>query len=268
MNSELFSKIKAVMKRNWHTDKKYVGTFSFSIIWPAINTFVMALLGVFIASSVSAQIEYNYTEFLIIGTISWVTINIVFYSVSHSIRNEQKDETLEGIYLAPQGRNALLVGNILYGALFAFFTIIIVLLATYFGFGFFIKGSLLEFVLSMILIVFSVSAIAIVIGALTLLWKESTSLSWAIMDSIVLISGIYYPISTLPNSIQILSRISPLKYSLHVIREIALKGTPMLSLLNEAMLSIIISIILLVIAFLFYIRMESHVIKNKGLKQK
>lgn len=264
----LVKAITAIIQRNWRIDKKYVETFTWRLFWPVINILIMGFLALFVSSALADYLDYNYIDFTIIGTMVWLLISAVFYETADTIRREIWEETLEGVYLSPSGRQAMILGNLVYAVLFVLVTVSILVGSAGVFFSFIIKGSLIDFAFSLMLIVYSIIGLGLIVSACTLLWKESHAISHAIMDVLVLVSGIYYPIKILPEAIQAISVVSPLTYSLEISRQIALNGKSLLELMPSLASLLVISTVLLAISIIVFLKIEKHVLKTKGLKQK
>lgn len=268
MAREFAHSVLAVMKRNWQWDSKYLGTYVGGLLWPAVRVLIMAFLALFVSSAASAQTGYSYIDYLIVGTIIWTVLEMVFFDTSRALRREQYDQTLEGIYLSPRGRNSILVGNLLYSLIFSSVTIIAIVLLSAFAFGFQIAGNPLEFLLMLLLSVYSITGLALVVNALTLLFKEAHALSFAVLDVLVLFSGIYYPTSVLPKAAQAVSAFSPLSYAFEIARQIALNGASIFLYWKELAIMLLIATALLAIGIAFYLNAEKRVLQNQGLKEK
>ena len=263
-----FNSTLAVIQRNWRIDKKYVETFTWRLFWPVVNVSIMGFLALFVGQAMSAVISYNYIDYIIVGTMVSLLINSVFSETAHSLRREQWEETLEGVYLTPRGRNAILIGNLLYGVLFTLISVFALMLAGVFIFGVAIHGRLWDFALALFLTIFSIAGFGLIVSALTLKWKQSTTISFAIMDVLILVSGIYYPVTILPKIIQFISIFSPLTYALDITRKVVLDGRSLIQLGWQLLPLIVLATALIIVGMFIYVSMEQQVLRTVGLKQK
>jgi ABC-2 type transport system permease protein len=100
-------------------------------------------------------------------------------------------------------------------------------------FGIWVKGSiLLLFALS---IVYSLSTLGLGIFASTVskTQQQAMFIAWFFAVFAILLSGFFIPIQNMPDWVQGVTYLNPLRYFIVIIREIYLKGTPFVYLLKE-----------------------------------
>jgi ABC-2 type transport system permease protein len=237
----------AFIERNAHLIKRY---WAWELVWLAYSI-VNALSIIFIAegsSSVTgvvlsaAQINY-FILFLMVGTLVWHYLAMVFDIVSESIQWERWEGTIEYTFMAPISRLTHLLGQaafaMLYGLLHT--TIILGIVALFFR----IDLSQAN-VASMLLIVATGSMSFIGLGMfaaiLPLLSPEKGLQMTNIIKAIVLlVSGVYYDISVLPAWLQPLAHISPAYYVLKGMRAALLDGAGVGELLPLAIVPLLIT---------------------------
>ncbi|GAB4210528.1 MAG: ABC transporter permease [Roseiflexaceae bacterium] len=221
----------AFVERNINLIKRY---WAWELVWLAYSI-VNALSITFIGKSSEAitgtalsdeQVNY-FVLFLIVGTLVWHYLSMVFDLVSESIQWERWEGTIEYTFMAPISRLTHLLGQaafaVLYGVLHT--GTILAILALFFDLDL-SKAN----VPGMLLIVAAGSLSFIGLGmfaaVLPLLSPEKGLQMTNIIKALVLlVSGVYYPISVLPGWLQTLSHLSPAYYMLSGMRSALLGGS-------------------------------------------
>jgi ABC-2 type transport system permease protein len=230
----------AFVERNAHLIKRY---WAWELVWLAysvVNALAVTLIGK--ASSEITGVAMTVTQintfilFLMVGTLVWHYLAMVFDLVSESIQWERWEGTIEYTFMAPISRLTHLLGQaafaVLYGVLHT--SIIMGIVALFF------KVDLSNAnVPGMLLIVISGSMSFIGLGmfaaVLPLLSPEKGMQMTNIIKTLVLlVSGVYYPISVLPTWLQPAAYISPAFYMLAGMRDALQQGTPILANASSA----------------------------------
>ncbi len=222
----------AFFERNWNLTKRY---WAWEIVWLFYNI-VNAMSVTYIGASASiitgTTINTSYLIlYLLIGTTVWSYLSVTFEGVTDMITIERWEGTIEHTFMAPISRFTHLIGSCWYavahGMLFTFIQLLVV------GAFFHLDLSHANYVTAVfMLLVGSVSFIGFGIGAsiLPLLYTERGSqMSYIVRAILLLISGVYYPISVLPGWMQPLARISPATYVLQGLRAALLNNQPIWS---------------------------------------
>jgi ABC-2 type transport system permease protein len=161
-----------------------------------------------------------------VGTLVWHYLAMVFDLVSEAIQWERWEGTIEYTFMAPISRLTHLLGQaafaVIYGVLHT--SIIMAIVALFF------KVDLSNAnVPSMLLIVVTGSTSFIGLGmfaaVLPLLSPEKgLQMTNIIKTLVLLVSGVYYPVSVLPGWMQLFATISPAAYMLEGMRKALLEG--------------------------------------------
>ena len=225
----------AFVERNTHLIKRY---WAWELVWLAYS--VVNALAVTLIAKASNQItgaqmsseQINiFILFLMVGTLVWHYLAMVFDLVSEAIQWERWEGTIEYTFMAPISRLTHLLGQaafaIIYGVLHT--SIIMGIVALFF------KVDLSNAnVPGMLLIVTAGSMSFIGLGmfaaVLPLLSPEKGLQMTNIIKTVVLlVSGVYYPVEVLPAWMQPLAYISPAYYMLAGMRDALQNGTPLLA---------------------------------------
>jgi ABC-2 type transport system permease protein len=223
----------AFFERNWNLTKRYWGWELVWFVYNAINALSITLISKntqMLGNVSQAQVD-SLTLYLVIGTSVWSYLSITFDGITDMVNFERWEGTIEHTFMAPISRFTHMVGSCWYavahGLLFTFLQIIVV--AAFFH----LDLSQANYPSAIfILLLGSISFIGFGIGAsvLPLLFTERGSqMSYIVKAVILLVSGVYYPISVLPGWMQPAARISPATYVLNGLRDALQSNAPLWS---------------------------------------
>jgi ABC-2 type transport system permease protein len=223
----------AFFERNWNLTKRY---WAWEIVWLVYN--VVNALSVTLISKNSAmlgsvtQAQINaLTLYLLIGTTVWSYLSVTFEGVTDVINIERWEGTIEHTFMAPISRFTHMVGScwyaIAHGILFTFLQLIVV--ASFFHLDL-SHANYLTAIFMLLLGSISFIGFGIATSILPLLYTEKgQQMSMIVRAILLLVSGVYYPISVLPGWMQPIASISPATYVLNGLRAGLLNDQPIWS---------------------------------------
>lgn len=223
----------AFFERNWNLTKRYWG---WEVVWLFYNI-INALSVVLISKNTQmlgtvsqAQVD-SLTLYLLIGTSVWSYLSVTFEGVTDLINIERWEGTIEHTFMAPISRFTHMIGScwyaVVHGLLFTFLQLIIV--AAFFHLNL-SEANYLTAVFMLLLGSVSFVGFGIAASVLPLLYTERGSqMSFIVRAIILLVSGVYYPISALPGWMQPAARISPATYVLNGLRAALQQNAPIWS---------------------------------------
>ena len=180
----------------------------------------------------SQEGQLDLVLFLGIGTVVWAYLRAVFSNVGEMVAWERWEGTIEYTMMAPISRLAHMLGvslfSIIYGL--ARSALLLGVLALFFSVD--LSNANLGGA-ALILLVGSVSFLGfgIMAAVLPLLFPErGEEMTFVISSILLLVSGVYYPISVLPDWMEPLATVSPATYVLKGMRAALLEGMPTLAL--------------------------------------
>ncbi|GER81878.1 MAG: ABC transporter permease [Thermogemmatispora sp.] len=224
----------AFFERNWNLTRRY---WAWEIVWllyNIVNALSVTFIGAAAEQITGAKVKFDTNSLLlvlVIGTSVWSYLSVTFDGVTDIINMERWEGTIEYTFMAPISRFTHMVGSCLYAVAHGLlFTLIQLLVIAAF---FHIDLSHANYLTALFLLLLgSISFIGFGIGAaiLPLLYTEKgMQMSFIVKAVLLLVSGVYYPISVLPGWMQPLARISPATYVLEGLREAIMQGRPLWS---------------------------------------
>lgn len=167
--------------------------------------------------------DLTYTRFMVLSMIALASLMVGVIHPAATIVREKEVGTIEQLRVTPIRTGELFLAKtiptLFMGTLSVFPSLIIV-----WWFGVPLRGSLALFVLLTALFLLSAIGIGVVIAAICRTMQQALLLSFFGLFPIMFLSGTLAPIASMPDFLQRLSLISPLRYYMDVILGIFLKG--------------------------------------------
>ncbi|HLU34810.1 MAG TPA: ABC transporter permease [Thermomicrobiales bacterium] len=211
-------------QRNYYLTKRY---FLWEVVWLVYSTMNALTIGfIGVGAGVDPERAATFTTFLLIGTLLWSYLSMIFDLLSETVSWERWEGTIEYTFMAPSSRATQLLGMGVYAVLYGIVRMIIMLGAISLFFDMSLGNANYLAALG-ILAICSVSLVGfgMVAAVMPLLSPEKGQQVTSIFTAVLLlISGIYYSVDVLPGWMQPLANISPVYYALDGIREALLKG--------------------------------------------
>jgi ABC-2 type transport system permease protein len=189
----------------------------------------------------SQEGQLDLVLYLGIGTVVWAYLRAVFANVGEMVAWERWEGTIEYTMMAPITRLAHMLGVSLFSIIYGLARSALLLGVLSLFFSVDLSNANLGGA-ALILLVGSVSFLGfgIMAAVLPLLFPErGEEMTFVISSILLLVSGVYYPISVLPDWMEPIATISPATYVLAGMRAALLEGTPTLAL-GPAILPILV----------------------------
>jgi ABC-2 type transport system permease protein len=194
------------------------------LVYSVMNALTIGFIGVEFADSEDAIAQA--TTFLLIGTLIWSYLSMIFDLLSETVSWERWEGTIEYTFMSPASRAAQLLGMGVYAVVYGIVRMIIMLgvISLFFDMDF---GNANYLGALGLLAICSVSLVGfgMVAAVMPLLSPEKGQQVTSIVTAVLLlVSGIYYSVDVLPGWLQPLAIISPVTYALDGIRDMLLLG--------------------------------------------
>src|SRR5215813_3625153 len=215
-----------VIERNIYLVKRYIWWDVAFFLWTVANTLTI----VFIAKGIPAmggKIDVDQvTTILLVGAVIWAYLGIIFEILTETVAWERWEGTIEYTFMAPLSRPVHLIGMGLFAIGYGVVRAVLLfgVVAAFFS----LHMPDANFATALILLgIASVSFIGIgmMTAVLPLISPEKgMQIGFVAQGIMLVVSGVYYPVSVLPQWMQVISTISPATYALRGIRAAILEG--------------------------------------------
>ncbi|MGD8997242.1 MAG: ABC transporter permease [Anaerolineae bacterium] len=260
----------AFVERNFNLVKRYWGWEVVWLVYSIANALSITFIGAGTEAVTGQTIDTDHMIlYLLVGTLVWHYLSVVFDQVSELIAWERWEGTIEYTFMAPVTRFTHMVGqtlfSLVYGLLHTGLILGVVALFFRLDLG---EANLFGGALMLIAGSLSFTGLGIVASVLPLLFPErGAQMTHVIQAVLLLISGVYFPVSVLPGWMQPLTRISPATYVLEGMRAALLDGAGTATLLVHLGRLVVIGVIAIPLGLLIFRQAEVYAKRTGKLKR-
>ncbi len=260
----------AFVERNFNLVKRYWG---WEIVWLAYtiaNALAVAFIGVGAGAITGQTVNTDYfVLYLVIGTLVWHFLSVVFDNLSEVIAWERWEGTIEYTFMAPVHRFTHMFGQTLFSLTYGLLHTGIVLIAVAAFFRIDLSQANLPGGLLVLLAgSFSFIGFGVMASVLPLLFPErGAQMTHVIQALLLLFSGVYYPISVLPQWMQKVAMLSPATYVLIGMRAALLENASLAELWPTIWPLLIAAVIALPVGLRIFMSAERYAKRTGRLKR-
>jgi ABC-2 type transport system permease protein len=211
------------------------------MFWPLIGVFSVGLLTRFL------HLEADKVSFILIGAVTMNTVQIAQLDLSYALLYSVWSKSLKHEFIAPVRLSHILIGSGLVGLIRGLLVFVLMGWLSVYIFDMDLTrpglGGLIWFLLGMFL---SAAIIGALVLALVLRFGQRAEVAaWAFSYLMLLLCGLYYPISVFPQWVQVLAQFVPLTHFLDYFRQFygfpAASPHPLLYGFGQSVIYLIIS---------------------------
>lgn len=250
----------AFVVRNFHLVKRYAAWESVFLVYNVVNVLTIGYIG---------YGDSDKILFLIVGALLWGFLSVLFHDVAEAVAWERWEGTIEYTFMAPIHRLTYLFGQCIFAVLYAIVRSIIImaLVAIFFNIKF-EQANIISTLVIIIFASFSFLGMGLIAAVFPLLSPERGAQATHIFQAVILlISGIYYDVSVLPNWLRPFSMISPGTYTLRAIRRALLENASIADLWGDILILLIIGMLLIPTGMWTFSVAERYAKKTGKLKR-
>jgi ABC-2 type transport system permease protein len=213
-----------VVERNLYLTKRYFLWDLAFLLWTIANTLTIVFISRGVDLSPAEQNELATK--LLVGAVIWAFLGIIFEIVTETVAWERWEGTIEYTFMAPVSRPVHLFGMGIFAVLYGIVRAAVLFAAVVAFIGIDVPNANYAAALALLAIAsISFIGIGMMTAVLPLVSPEKgMQLGFVAQGLLLVVSGVYYPVSVLPDWMQSISKISPATYALRGNREQILHG--------------------------------------------
>jgi len=164
-------------------------------------------------------------DYFVPGIIATVVLVATMILAAMTVVREREMGTLERLMVTPLARLEFLIGKMIPVACIGLFDAILVTVLAVAWFEIPFRGELPALLLGSVLYLMSTLGLGLLISSYANTQQQAMLLGFFVIMPAIILSGFAFPISNMPESVQWLTFIDPLRYFLVIIRDLFLKGS-------------------------------------------
>ena len=163
-------------------------------------------------------------NFFVPGIVAFVIMLISLLMTSIAIIKERETGTMEQLIVTPLKPIELIIGKTIPYTIIAIAQMVLVMLFATFWFDVPLAGSIADLFLATLLFLLSTLGIGLFISTVSKTQQQAMMTTFFFILPFFMLSGFVFPIANMPEFVQWLTYLNPLRYFLVIIRGIFLKG--------------------------------------------
>lgn len=168
-----------------------------------------------------ALVSQDYNVPAVVGGIIMI---VALLLTSLAIVRERELGTLEQLMVSPLRAGELMAGKTIPFAIIGLVDLALVFAIAFLWFGVPFRGSALLLVVASVLYLLSALGIGLYISTISKTQQEAFMASFLVYMPTILLSGFMFPVTSMPEVIQWLTFLNPMRHYLEIVRSIFLKG--------------------------------------------
>lgn len=181
--------------------------------------------------------EMKTRNYMVPGIMGLILMITTLSLMSMAIVREREIGTLEQLIVTPIKKYQLLIGKLIPFTLIGFVVLFIVMVIMTQWFGIVVKGSKLFLLFAALLFVLSNLGLGLFVSTVSKTQNQAMMASvFALMMPMIYLSGFAFPIENMPQVVQYITYLIPLRYFITILRGIVLKGIGFSSLWVETLI--------------------------------
>ncbi|MDQ3567634.1 MAG: ABC transporter permease [Actinomycetota bacterium] len=257
------------VQRNYFLTKRY---FMWEVVWlvyVTINAMAITFIGAGV-EAVGGTVDTKFLmTYLLVGALLWNYLSMLFDVLSETVSWERWEGTIEYTFMSPSSRVTHLLGMGFYAVIYGILQTAMTLGVCYLLFDLDLSnanywGALL------VLSVASVSLVGfgVVAAVLPLLSPEKgQQVSYIVSSVLLLVSGVYYKVSVLPEWMQMIAMFSPVTYALEGSRAALQEGAGMAELWESIWVLLVMGVVFVPLGLFVFHLGESYAKRTGKLKR-
>jgi len=188
--------------------------------------------------------------FFVPGVICMILLIVTTNLTAMSIVREREIGTLEQMLVSPATRIELIIGKLSPFIIIGLLDVALIVAAAILIFNVPVKGSIPLLFLFSFIFLFTTLGMGLFISTIARTQEQSMVLTFFCIITMVLLSGIIFPIENMPKIIQACTYIMPLRYFAVIVRSIFLKGVGIEVLWDEGLCLLAIGLGILIMSLI------------------
>ena len=174
----------------------------------------------------------DYKVFMVPALMVMLLTMLTGFLPALNIVGEKETGTIEQLNVSPVGRMAFVAAKLIPYWMIGFFVLSLCMVLAVWVYGIFPAGNLLTIYIFATIYIAVVSGIGLVISNYSETMQQAMFVMYFFMMVLILMSGLFTPIASMPSWAQMIAAFNPLKYFVEVMRSIYLKGSSFTELTN------------------------------------
>lgn len=167
----------------------------------------------------------NYKVFMVPALMTMILVLLCGFLPALNVVSEKEAGTIEQINVSPVSRFTFTLSKLLPYWAIGFIVLNLCILLAWLVYGLTPEGNVLTIYLATLIFSLTMSGLGLVISNHSSTMQQAVLVMWFCMLIFILMSGLFTPISSMPDWAQYITYLNPLRYFMEIMRMVYLKGS-------------------------------------------
>lgn len=190
-----------------------------------------------LAGNTSIRYLFNphleYKNYMVPALMTMLLVLLCGFLPALNVVGEKEAGTIEQINVTPVSRFTFILSKLLPYWLIGFIVLNLCMLLAWLVYGLTPSGNIFCIYIATIVFTFVVSGLGLVISNYSATMQQAMFVMWFCMLIFILMSGLFTPISSMPQWAQCITYANPLRYFMEIMRMVYLKGSSLTDILPQ-----------------------------------
>ena len=175
----------------------------------------------------------EYKNYMVPALMTMLLVLLCGFLPALNVVGEKEAGTIEQINVTPVSRFTFILSKLLPYWLIGFIVLNLCMLLAWLVYGITPSGNIFCIYIATIVFTFVVSGLGLVISNYSATMQQAMFVMWFCMLIFILMSGLFTPISSMPQWAQCITYANPLRYFMEIMRMVYLKGSSLTDILPQ-----------------------------------
>ncbi len=193
-------------------------------------------------------------DFLLASILALTIFQGATMGLGRAIAGERKDGSLTRVFLTPTSNITIILGTQIFYMLLETVRSTMLILVAIALFSVSISGSMLDIIIIVAIFAMGATGVGMVLSVLAKNQEQYMALAMLVSMPIMFLSGVFFPIQTMPPALQTVAQALPVNYAADALRGIMVKGFTLSQLMPDIAALLAFNALTLVLSLLLFKR--------------
>ncbi len=171
--------------------------------------------------------------FIVPGIVGLLTLVVTMVVTALSVAREREQGTFDQLLVTPLRPVEILIGKAMPGFVIGLIEASVIIVLAVYWFEIPLRGQVLTLYLGILLFLLSAIGVGLMISSLAVTQQQGLLGAFLFLVPAVILSGFATPIANMPQAVQYLTLINPMRYFMVILRGVFLEDTPLALLVHQ-----------------------------------
>jgi len=193
-------------------------------------------------------------DFLLPSMLAMIVFQGATMGLGRAIAGERKDGSLTRVFLTPTSNTTIIFGTQLFYLLLEIVRSSMIIVAAIILFGVTVSGNPFDIVVIIAVFAMGATGVGMVLSVLTHSQEQYMAVGMLVSMPVMFLSGVFFPIQTMPEVLQALAQMLPMTYAADALRGVMVKGFTLAQVMPDMIILLAFALFMLALSIVMFKR--------------